>query len=120
MREKLKRSIMLTSITVASSILQVARCEESAKVIKIIAKRYEFVPSEVVLKKGQPVVLELSTEDRSHGFSAPQLNLRSDIPPGKPVELKLVPSKTGSFDFFCDVFCGSGHDGMTGTIKVID
>jgi cytochrome c oxidase subunit 2 len=67
-----------------------------------------------------PVVLQLSTEDRSHGFYAPSLNLRADILPGKVTELKVTPQKTGDFDFFCDVFCGSGHESMLGKIKVVD
>jgi cytochrome c oxidase subunit 2 len=93
---------------------------EDSKIIKVSAKRYEFSPSEITLKKGVPVVLQLSTEDRSHGFYAPSLNLRADILPGKVTELKVTPQKTGDFDFFCDVFCGSGHESMLGKIKVVD
>ena len=93
---------------------------EDAKIIKVSARRYEFSPSEITLKKGVPVVLQLSTEDRSHGFYAPSLNLRADILPGKVAELKVTPQKTGDFDFFCDIFCGSGHESMLGKIKIID
>ncbi len=93
---------------------------EDSKIIKVSAKRYEFSPSEITLKKGVPVVLQLSTEDRSHGFYAPSLNLRADILPGKVTELKVTPQKTGDFDFFCDVFCGSGHESMLGKIKVVE
>jgi cytochrome c oxidase subunit 2 len=93
---------------------------EGAKIIKVSAKRYEFSPSEITLKKGVPVVLQLSTEDRSHGFYAPSLNLRADILPGKVTELKVTPQKTGDFDFFCDIFCGSGHESMLGKITVVE
>jgi cytochrome c oxidase subunit II len=31
-----------------------------------------------------------------------------------------VPDKTGTFIFVCDVFCGSGHERMQGTITVVD
>jgi cytochrome c oxidase subunit 2 len=93
---------------------------QDSKTIKVSARRYEFMPSEITLKKGVPVVLQLSTEDRSHGFYAPSLNLRADILPGKVTELKVTPAKTGDFDFFCDIFCGSGHESMLGKIKVIE
>jgi cytochrome c oxidase subunit II len=32
--------------------------------------------------------------------------------------LRLTPDKTGTFTFACDVFCGSGHEDMTGTLIV--
>jgi cytochrome c oxidase subunit 2 len=97
-----------------------ALSDEATKIIKVSAKRFEYSPQEFSLKKGVPVVLQLSTEDRKHGFSIPSMNLRADIEPGKVTELKVTPQKTGKFDFFCDVFCGSGHEGMNGKITVIE
>jgi cytochrome c oxidase subunit II len=97
-----------------------ASADDSAKIIKVSAKRFEYSPQEITLKKGAPVVLQLTTEDRSHGFSVPSMNLRADIVPGKVTELKVTPQKAGEFDFFCDVFCGSGHEGMNGKIKVTE
>jgi cytochrome c oxidase subunit II len=97
-----------------------ASSDDSAKIIKVSAKRFEYSPQEITLKKGAPVVLQLTTEDRTHGFSIPAMNLRADIVPGKVTELKVTPEKPGEFDFFCDVFCGSGHEGMNGKIMVIE
>ena len=91
---------------------------EGEKVIKITAKQFEFSPREIKLKKGQPVVLELTTLDRSHGFNCPDLGVRADIEPGKVSRVRLVPQKTGSFDFTCDIFCGEGHMDMAGKIVV--
>jgi cytochrome c oxidase subunit II len=110
--------IMLT--TVFSMTCPKAFSDEGAKVVKISAKRYEFSPQEISLKKGVPVILQLMTEDRSHGFSAPSMNLQAEILPGKITELKVTPQKAGTFDFFCDVFCGSGHEGMNGRITVAE
>jgi cytochrome c oxidase subunit 2 len=30
----------------------------------------------------------------------------------------LTPDKAGSFTFFCDIFCGDGHEDMEGTLVV--
>jgi cytochrome c oxidase subunit II len=111
--------IALLSCVVSLS-LPIVQAAEPVQVVKISAKRYEFIPSEITLKKGVPVVLQISTADRSHGFYAPDLNLRADIRPGKTTELKFSPIRTGNFDFFCDIFCGSGHESMLGKIKVVD
>jgi len=91
---------------------------DSEQVIKITAKRFEYNPSEIRIKKGIPVVLEFTTLDRLHGFSCPDLGLRTDIPPGKVTRLRLVPDKVGTFPFRCDIFCGDGHEDMEGKFIV--
>jgi hypothetical protein len=93
---------------------------EKMQVVKITAKKFEFDPRDITLKKGVPVVLELTSLDRLHGFSCPGLGIRTDIAPGKTSTLNVVPDKTGTFTFHCDVFCGTGHEHMTGTITVAE
>ena len=88
------------------------------KVIQVTARKFEFTPSEIELKLGEPVVLELATEDVHMGFDAPELGLHADLVPGKTVRLPFTPGKAGKFEFACDVFCGSGHEDMGGIIKV--
>ena len=90
------------------------------QVIKITARRFEYTPREVTLKKGVPVILELTTEDILMGFNAPDLGARADIVPGRTVRLRVVPTKAGKVDFLCDVFCGSGHEEMNGLITVVE
>jgi len=34
--------------------------------------------------------------------------------------VRIVPDRTGRFEFRCDVFCGSGHEDMAGEIVVVD
>ena len=94
--------------------------QPTEKVIKITAKKFEYSPNKITLKKGVPVTLELTSLDRLHGFNCPALNLRSDIAPHKITKVAFTPDKTGTFEFHCDVFCGSGHEQMTGTITVTE
>ena len=88
------------------------------KVIRITAKKFEFTPGEIELKVGEPVVLELSTEDVHMGFDAPELGLHADLLPGRVQRVPFTPAKAGNFEFACDVFCGSGHEEMGGLIKI--
>jgi len=90
------------------------------QVIRIVAKKFDYTPNQITLKKGVPVVLELSSADVLMGFNAPDLHVRADIVPGQVTRVRIVPDKTGTFAFFCDIFCGSGHENMTGTINVIE
>jgi cytochrome c oxidase subunit 2 len=92
--------------------------EPEPRVIAISARRFEFSPAQLELKLGEPVILELTTEDVHMGFDAPALGLHADILPGRVARVPFTPSKEGSFEFACDVFCGSGHEDMGGVIKV--
>lgn len=89
-------------------------------VIKIVAKKFDYTPNVIKLKKGVPVVLEFTTLDVFMGFKVPDLGVRTDIIPGKVLRVRLVPDKVGTFPVVCDVFCGSGHEDMTGTIIVTE
>jgi cytochrome c oxidase subunit 2 len=115
----MKLPIVLTALAIAISCVPVSGAD-TPTIVKISAKRFEYTPHDIVLKKGVPVVLQLTSEDRTHGFSIPSMKVRSDITPGKVTEVKVTPDKTGEFDFFCDIFCGSGHEGMNGKITVTE
>ncbi len=93
---------------------------EEARVVRIVAKRFSYTPSEVRLKKGQKVILELVSEDRVHGFNLPELGIRTDVSPKEPARVTITPVRTGTFPFHCDVFCGGGHEEMTGSLVVTE
>lgn len=92
--------------------------QQAEQVIKITAKRFEYTPNEIRLKKGVAAILELTSLDRLHGFNCPDLEVRADISPGKVSRLRIVPQKAGIYEFHCDIFCGDGHEGMSGKIIV--
>jgi cytochrome c oxidase subunit II len=103
----------LLSLTLGARVLA-----QQPRTIKVSAKRFTFTPSEIALKKGEPVVLELTTEDIFMGFNLPDFGVRSDIVPGKTMKVSLTPDKTGTFIFLCDVCCGEGHETMNGRLVV--
>ncbi|GJG93719.1 cupredoxin domain-containing protein [Cupriavidus pauculus] len=89
------------------------------RVISMRARRFVFIPDRIALKPGETVVLAITAEDVIMGFSAPDFAVRADLPPGKAVEVRLTaPKRQGSYGFLCDIFCGSGHESMGGTIDV--
>lgn len=115
-------SIWMAEIMVVVVLAVHAKQASSAKeqVVKIEAKRYSYTPNEIVLKKGQPAVLEFTSLDFVHGFKVPALNIRADLPPGQVTTVRLTPQQAGTFDFLCDNFCGAGHEDMNGRIIVKD
>ena len=108
---------MITAGVFSTHIL---RAQEAPRQIEITAKRFEYAPAEITLKKGQPVVLVLKSEDVAHGLRFRDLNLNVEVKKGGSAELKFTPDKTGDFVGHCSVFCGSGHGSMTMTLHVVD
>jgi len=117
-----RRSVMFSAVAAAlglGSVGTFVAAQPKEKVIKIAAKRFTFTPEKITLKKGQPVVFELRTLDVFMGFNLPDFNVRADIIPDKVARVRFVPDKTGTFTFLCDVFCGDGHEKMSGQITVV-
>lgn len=110
----------MLAVFVMISIGSYLAAAENEQVVQITAKRFEYSPKEITVKKGVPVVLEFTSQDRLHGFNCPSLGIRMDIRPGKVNTLRFVPDKAGTFPFHCDNFCGTGHEGMRGTITVTE
>jgi cytochrome c oxidase subunit II len=113
---------LFMSATLISGLAFYVRANAPApeREIHITAKKFNFTPDTITLKKGEPVVLVISSEDRKHGFSLRAFGVRTDINPGGSARIRLTPDKTGKFTFSCDVFCGDGHEDMTGTIVVTE
>ena len=98
---------------------QSSRADEP-KVIEITARRFQFTPGALTLKKGEPVVLRLRSEDVIHGFYSKPLGIDATIEPGKTTEVPLTPAVAGRYLVICDHFCGAGHGNMKLTIEVVE
>ena len=96
-----------------------AASNAAERVVQVTARRFTYNPDVIELELGVPVVIELTSLDRDHGFTVPDLGLRIDVEPGKTARVRVVPDKVGTFAFHCDVFCGSGHEEMAGRIVVV-
>jgi cytochrome c oxidase subunit 2 len=108
-------AIVVGAAALAAALPGIAQPE---RVVRITAKQYEFDPPRVTLKRGEPVVLELATLDRVHGFKLPAFGVRADVAPGEVARVRITPDSAGKFGFLCDSFCGSGHEDMDGEIVV--
>ncbi len=114
--------ILALLLTVAAFPAYAAdQSEQPEQVIKITAKKFEYNPNVIKIKTGVPVVFEFTSLDRVHGFTVPDLgNIRLTIEPGKVNRVTILAQKAGIYEFHCDLFCGEGHEGMTGKIIAED
>jgi cytochrome c oxidase subunit II len=104
----------------SSVLVRGASAAEQTPVIEIKASEFEFSPSEITLKKGQPVVLRLSSADRTHGILVRALKIDRDIPAGKTIDIAVTPKSAGCFTGICNHYCGTGHGGMKLRLTVVE
>ena len=97
-----------------------AATEPTPKVVEISAKKFEFSPSEITLKKGEPVILRLTSSDRVHGFMSKPLKIDTDIPSDTSKDVAITPDTAGDFTVICDHYCGTGHGNMKMKVTVVE
>jgi cytochrome c oxidase subunit 2 len=86
--------------------------------IKVMAKRYEFTPRLLRIKKGEDVGLIIAPLDHDHGFKLDDFHINQKIKRGTTATVEFRPDKAGTLQFRCSDFCGLGHRKMTGTLVV--
>jgi cytochrome c oxidase subunit II len=87
--------------------------------ITITAKKYEFSPSKIELKVGEPVDITLEPQDATHGFTCKELGIdKVVVEKGKSQTFRVTPQKAGTYEFKCAKWCGFGHGKMKGEILV--
>jgi cytochrome c oxidase subunit II len=91
---------------------------EEPRAVAITAKRFEFVPSTITLKKGETVKLVVTSEDVTHGFFLRPLKIDTDLVPGETQQITVTPQSAGTFTAICHHFCGAGHGNMKLTVVV--
>src|SRR5690242_1938217 len=103
-----RRRLLSAAIVAAAGAVIGARALGQAEetVVRIRTRKFEYLPAEVTLQLGVPVVFELTAEDVTMGFNLPDFKLRTDVVPGKVTRLPFTPDRIGTFDYYCDVFCG--------------
>lgn len=75
---------------------------------------------ELHLPMGKPVKLELRSIDVLHDFTVPQFRSKMNMVPGLVTYVWFTPTRTGSFDVFCEQLCGIAHFAMRGKVIVED
>ena len=137
MRRNLYLQVLAGLVAAISCGAHDARAQEpgSARVIEIAAKKYEFTPSEIRVKKGERVQLKVHSEDTPHGIklseypegskdkSTPGLKFAEPNQNGKAEKnadqvVDLVAVRPGTYEFKCAKLCGMGHGRMKGKLIV--
>src|SRR5215831_16714585 len=102
---KFARIFVVVLFSTLGATVQAADISQEPRVIEVTAKRFEFVPSTITLKKGETVKLVVKSEDVTHGLFLRPLNIDTDLTPGEKQEITLTPQTAGTFNAICHHFC---------------
>ena len=123
---------LLGGLTVTAGFARVpntSQADQEVQVIEVSAKKYEYSPSPIRVKRGAKVQLRITSLDKTHGFkinlspdgsdkkSEPGLVLSSNddcfkLEKGLPTVVEFVARTPGTYSFHCCNRCGIGHGGM--------
>ncbi|MDH5474236.1 MAG: cytochrome c oxidase subunit II [Cyclobacteriaceae bacterium] len=90
----------------------------------------DFIPREIHLPKGKPVLFKIRARDVIHSVYAPHFRVKMDAVPGMPTSFHFVPTKTTAemrvetgnaefnYELACAEICGRGHFAMRMIIVV--
>lgn len=86
-----------------------------APAVTVKVMNFSFNPSQITLKRYEPVRIVLLGESGSHTFTAQGLNVNVSVGSGDRMVVDLTPGETGTFAVQCRF-----HRTMTGSIVVTD
>jgi cytochrome c oxidase subunit 2 len=72
----------------------------------------------VHLPIGKATKADLRSIDVLHDFTVPQFRAKMNMVPGLVTYVWFTPTRTGTFDAFCEQLCGIPHYSMRGTVIV--
>ncbi len=101
-----------------TEICRNGKCDIATELVQLTAKQFAFVPDVITVKQGTRVQLNVTSIDVPHGFSLPAYKILRELQPHVPLMIEFVASQSGTFEFVCSVYCGSGHGAMRGKLVV--
>jgi len=88
--------------------------QQNQVIFNVDAKRWQFTPDTINVKKGQKVKIIINNIDTTHGINLPDFNVAGND------SIEFTADKTGEFVFKCNTYCGDGHGAMQGKIIVTE
>lgn len=88
--------------------------------VRGIGQQYSFTPPCILVPTNTAITLRFTSADVVHGFLITGTNVNLMLVPGYVSSLQARFETPGEHLMPCHEFCGVGHEGMWGRIKVID
>ncbi|HEX5484014.1 MAG TPA: cupredoxin domain-containing protein [Terriglobia bacterium] len=112
--------LILLAFLALAGAASTAQNPPAAKVnlIRMTARKYQFDPSVITVRKGDHVKLVITALDHDHGIEIAGYGIKQKLKKGIPTTVEFTADKPGTFEFRCSQFCGLGHRRMKGKLVV--
>ncbi|HWE75688.1 MAG TPA: hypothetical protein VG328_21190 [Stellaceae bacterium] len=88
--------------------------------VRFVAQQYSFTPACLLVPTDTPITVRATSGDVVHGFLITDTNVNLNLVPGYVSTISTRFSKPAEYTMPCHEFCGVGHEGMWGQVKVVD
>ena len=97
-----------------------AGADGERRVVRVLAERFAFTPSEIRVARGTTLELRIRSDDTLHGFRIVGRDVNLLVPKRRQGEAVVVfeAAEAGRFEFECSRLCGAGHNFMRGAVVV--
>jgi cytochrome c oxidase subunit II len=93
---------------------------DGSVVVRAVGQQYSFTPQCILVPTDTPITFRVTSADVVHGFLINGTAINLMLVPGYISSIPARFSTPGERHMPCHEFCGFGHEGMWGRIKVID
>jgi cytochrome c oxidase subunit 2 len=88
--------------------------------VRAIGQQYSFTPPCILVPADTPIRLRMTSADVVHGFLIDHTTVNTMLVPGYVSTVDARFAEPGQRYMPCHEFCGNGHEGMWGQVKIID
>jgi cytochrome c oxidase subunit II len=88
--------------------------------VRAIGQQYSFTPQCILVPTDTPISFRATSPDVVHGFLIEGTAINTMLVPGYISALPARFNEPGEHLMPCHEFCGVGHEGMWGKVRVID
>ena len=88
--------------------------------VRAVGQQYSFTPQCIVVPADTPVTIRATSADVVHGFLIQGSNVNTMLVPGYISTVTTRFSAPSDHAMPCHEFCGAGHEGMWGRVRVIE
>jgi len=111
--------VVLLFLTPSAHTSPGARQVAEPRHIEIVARRFAFEPSQIIVTTGEAIELDVRSGDGVHGIEIKKLKIKDQIPRGDMVlKIPFTAPAPGSYPIVCSEYCGANHDDMKGMLVV--
>jgi len=88
--------------------------------VRAIGQQYSFTPQCILVPTDTPITFRVTSADVVHGFLITGTDINLMLVPGYIASITARFETPGERYMPCHEFCGLGHEGMWGRIKIVD